>query len=282
MILTNCLLQTSISPSLVAVGTAVLLALVVGVIILLFINQKNIFENKQRIQEIETKHQKVLLLASLKIQEDQRNKLAADLHDDAGPLLATARLYLSENLVNMEPMEQRETIVNARNVIDSTIQLIRNLSHNLLPPTLKNFGLESAIADFLNKINQSNKIKAVSHFKNYTERFDHEREINIFRIVQELIANILKYSEAGYIHISQNNANNSFYLRIVHDGKGLTQDQFQEYEKSTNGLGLKNISGRVKVLRGSIRFDADSEDQVYKTTLIIPYLKESIAESIYL
>ena len=69
----------------------------------------------------------------------KRQRLAADLHDDAGPLLATARLYLNENLVNQDKATQLQSIFQARQIIDDTIQLVRNISHSLMPPTLKNF-----------------------------------------------------------------------------------------------------------------------------------------------
>jgi signal transduction histidine kinase len=86
--------------------------------------------------------------------------LQADLHDDAGPLLATARLYLNENLVNLDKTTQLQSIYNAKQIIDDTIQLIRNISHSLMPPTLKNFGLESAVNDLFQKISGSGSMNA--------------------------------------------------------------------------------------------------------------------------
>src|SRR5205085_11195341 len=108
------------------------------------------------------KQQKILLNASIRLQEEERQRLAADLHDDAGPLLATARLYMSENLVELDKATQLQSIFQARQILDDTIQLIRNMSHSLMPPTLKNFGLESALNDTFQKLNGSGAINASS------------------------------------------------------------------------------------------------------------------------
>ena len=119
---------------------------------------------------MEQDQQKILLNASIRLQEEERQRIAADLHDDAGPLLATARLYLNENLVNLDKTTQLQSIYNAKQIIDDTIQLIRNISHSLMPPTLKNFGLESAVNDLFQKISGSGSMNASCRFHDYRER----------------------------------------------------------------------------------------------------------------
>jgi len=94
---------------------------------------------------MEQEQQKILLTASIKLQEEERQRLAADLHDDAGPLLATARLYLNENLVNQDKATQCSPFSRQDRSLMIRYRLVRNISHSLMPPTLKNFGLESAI-----------------------------------------------------------------------------------------------------------------------------------------
>ncbi|RYE30355.1 MAG: two-component sensor histidine kinase, partial [Sphingobacteriales bacterium] len=196
--------------------------------------------------------------------------IAADLHDDAGPLLATARLYLNENLVNQDKATQLQSIYQARQILDDTIQLVRNISHSLMPPTLKNFGLESAINDLTQKISGSGSINASSRFHDYKERLKPEKELLVFRIVQELINNILKHSNSSFIHITQNKQDDRFVLRIHHDGRGIVQADFDKLNKSNIGLGLKNISSRLRVAHGRIFFEKDSSQTYYKVTLDVP------------
>lgn len=267
------LLQTTSNPGysyVLLLGTLGMLVLTVGLIIFIILHQKRVKRFNEKIQEMEKAQQRLLLNASIKLQEEERQRLAADLHDDAGPLLATARLYLNENLVNQDKATQLQSIFQARQIIDDTIQLVRNISHSLMPPTLKNFGLESAINDLFQKISGSGTINASSRFHEYKDRLKEEKELIIFRVVQELINNILKHSNASFIHLTQNVHAGKFYLRIHHDGRGLVQADFEKLNKSNVGLGLKNITSRLRVVDGNINFEKDISQTYYKVTIELP------------
>lgn len=266
-------LQTTGQPSVSTVlllGTAGMVVLVVSIIIFLVMHQRRVLRFQNKIAQMEQEQQRILLNASIKLQEEERQRLAADLHDDAGPLLATARLYLNENLVNQDKATQLQAIFQARQIIDDTIQLVRNISHSLMPPTLKNFGLESAVNDLFQKISGSGTINASSRFHEYKERLKEEKELVIFRVVQELINNILKHSNSSFIHLTQNVHADKFYLRIHHDGRGIIQSDFDKLNKSNVGLGLKNITSRMRLVQGSINFEKDISQTYYKVTIELP------------
>ncbi|MBS1760976.1 MAG: two-component sensor histidine kinase [Bacteroidetes bacterium] len=273
------LLQTTIPApvSVLVLGSIGILVLVVGVISAIVLHQRKILHFNKKIQEMEAAHQKNLLDASIKLQEEERQRLASDLHDDAGPLLATARLYLNENLINYEKSEQLQAILQTRGIIDETIMLVRNISHNLMPPTLKNFGLESAVTDMFQKISNSGAIKASSRFHNYSERLREDRELLIFRIIQELLNNILKHSKPSYINLNQTIHEGSLYIRIQHDGGGILQSDFYRLNRNVNGLGLKNITGRLKVLFGNINFERDITNTAFKVTIDVPINEPVVA-----
>ena len=248
-------------------GTIGMLALTIGLIVFIIFHQRKVIRYQLKLQRMEQDQQKLLLNASIRLQEEERQRIAADLHDDAGPLLATARLYLNENLVNLDKTTQLQSIYNAKQIIDDTIQLIRNISHSLMPPTLKNFGLESAVNDLFQKISGSGSMNASSRFHDYRERLQAENELIIFRVIQELVNNILKHSNASFIHLTQNTSGNKFFIRLHHDGRGITQNDFNKLNKSNVGLGLKNIQSRLKVLHGKIFFEKDMSQTYYKVTI---------------
>src|SRR4026207_109901 len=244
-------------------GTVGMLVLTVALVLFIIFHQRKVIRYQNKLQQMEQEQQKILLNASIRLQEEERQRLAADLHDDAGPLLATARLYLNENLVNQDKATQLQSIYQARQILDDAIQLIRNISHSLMPPTLKNFGLESAMTDLFQKINGSGTLNASARFHDYRQRLKLEQELLVFRILQELVTNIIKHSNSGFIHLTQNTNGNNLYFRIHHDGQGIVQSEFDKLNHNSTGLGLKNIQSRVKVLKGRIFFEIDSSHTYY-------------------
>jgi two-component system, NarL family, sensor kinase len=254
------------------IGSVVMVSLAVAIIYMATRHQGKVITIDKVIQYKDKEKETALLQASIRFQEEERNRIAADLHDDAGPLLATVRLYLNDNFVNLEKTAQLQAIYSAKQIIDEAIGLIRNISHKLMPPTLKNFGLETATDDLFGKINGSGVVNSTSRFIDYEEkRLSSANEMLAFRIIQELVNNILKHSHAGFIHFVQNKDNEQHYLRINHDGKGLVQKEFEHLSYHGKGLGLKNIDSRIRVLNGSIDFELDDKNAIYKITISIPF-----------
>lgn len=251
-------------------GTLGMFFMAITLIAIVVFHQRRVIRFNKQIQKMEEERQQMLLQASIQFQEEERQRIAADLHDDAGPLLATARLYLNENLIHQEASVQLESIVSVKQIIDDSIRLIRNISHSLLPPTLKNFGLEAAIKDLFEKINGSGSIKASARFHDNRERLNDEQELLVFRVVQELVTNIIKHSSSAFIHLTQNVQGNIVYFRIHHDGRGILQKDFEKMEHNSTGLGLKNIQSRVRVLKGKIFFEIDNTQTYYKITIEVP------------
>ncbi len=251
-------------------GTIGMLILAIAIVIFVIFHQRKVIRYNFQLKKLEEEKQQILLNASIRFQEEERNRIAADLHDDAGPLLATARLYLNENLVNQEKAQQLQSIYSAKQIIDDAILLIRNISHSLMPPTLKNFGLESAVNDLFQKISGSGSINASARFHDYRTRLKVEQELLVFRIVQELVNNVFKHSNAGFIHLTQNVSGSNMYFRLHHDGTGIVQSDFEKLNQSALGLGLKNIASRIKVLKGRIFFEIDPSHTYYKVTIEVP------------
>lgn len=254
-------------------GTLAMVILTISVILLVVMHQRKVIRFHLHLKKMEAERQQIFLKASIRFQEEERHRIAADLHDDAGPLLATARLYLNENLINQTKAEQLQSIFSTRQIIDDAILLVRNISHSLLPPTLRNFGLESATKDLFQKISGSGLLSATARFHDYKNRIPVDKELLVFRIIQELINNFIKHSQGKFLHLTQNCSKDNLYIRLHHDGKGIVQADYEHLNFMGLGLGLKNIASRVTVLEGKIFFEYDTNSAYYKVTLEVP-LKE--------
>ncbi len=239
--------------------------------------QRNVIKANENLRRMEADKRASLIRASIKFQEDERNRIAADLHDDAGPLLATIRLYLNETMLTKNKADLHKSILSARQIVDDTIALIRNISHSLLPPTLKNFGLDSGVANLYQKINNSGKIATTVTFNDYDERLSPERELLCFRVIQEVVNNVIKHSYVSFIHLIQTRIGENIYIIIQHDGKGIVQSEFDKLLFESKGLGLKNIENRMHVLGGRISFEVGKDDKVYKTTIEVPMVREGLS-----
>jgi signal transduction histidine kinase len=158
-------------------------------------------------------------------------------------------LYLNENLVNLEKPQQLQNIISAKSIIDDAISLIRNISHSLMPPTLKNFGLESATTDLFQKISGSGIINASARFHDYRERLQVEQELLVFRIIQETILNVKQHTNLNYIEI--NISCNDQYLEIEMVYLQNKEIQFSTVvDINSKSRGLLSLKNRIQMIDG--------------------------------
>jgi two-component system NarL family sensor kinase len=152
--------------------------------------------------------------------------------------------------------------------LNDVIQKVRGISHNLHSNILKEFGLNEAIRHFIKKITEGTVIKATTDLDDDYKTQNADDDISMYRIVQELVNNILKYANASECKLSSTLEGNELDLVIFHNGKGLTQEQFEEMRYQKEGLGLKNIQNRIILLKGTIRFDRDNDG--YRIRIHVP------------
>ncbi|MCX8020758.1 MAG: hypothetical protein N2747_09720 [Chitinophagaceae bacterium] len=130
--------------------------------------------------------------------------------------------------------------------------------------------MKSAIRELFKKISGSGIVKASYRFHEYRERLAIEKELILFRIIQELINNILKHSGASFIHLIHNIHGPLFFMQIHHDGMGIVQADFDRLNISNTGLCLKNITTRISLQNGKIIFEKDILQMYYKVYIEIP------------
>ena len=192
-------------------------------------------------------------------QENERSRLSRELHDGLGPLLTTLRMQVQGTGI---PVEVKNNLLKQ---LDYTIAEIRQMSNNLMPSVLEDFGAGEAINNLVNQINQSTNINI--KFKNDTpteSKASKNIQIALYRIVQEGINNALKHSACDEIRISLSEFEDYIGLFISDNGHGFDVNQVNQ------GSGLRNIRERVNLVNGTIQIDSDSEGTKIDIEIPIP------------
>jgi len=195
-----------------------------------------------------------ILSSIIEAEERERNRFSRDLHDGLGPLLSTVKLYF-QWLSEVTDSEKKNTIIEkGEKNLNEAIESIREISNNLSPRTLNSFGAVVALKQFIDNINQTQKLN-INFTSNTDKRFERNVEIILYRVSTELINNTLKYANAtkSEVSIYYNDKNEQISLVYKDNGKGFN---LNEVKSSGRGLGLINIEQRVNTLKGKINIES--------------------------
>ena len=192
--------------------------------------------------------------AIIEAEEKERIRIAKDLHDGIGQLLSTARVNVAA-LEGEVDKEDEIVVKNSLNVIDESIKEIRSISHNLMPIALVEYGLIKAIETLVLRINEANTIIVQFKHEGIENRIEQNTEISLYRIIQEVINNMLKHSKGEKINIELRKKEEKILLKIQDNGQGF---DINKIEKSS-GIGWKNIYSRLLMINGNIDIKSSPE-----------------------
>ncbi len=193
-----------------------------------------------------------LLSTVLRTEERSRSQFAKELHDGMGPLLSSAKMSLSAISTENMSESQKEILQNTRFVIDEAIRSVREISNNMSPQILMDFGLAQGIRNFISRIKSLHTIEEISFETNlYEDRFDNDVEVVLYRVVCELINNSLKHSKCTKIEVSLMQKGRSLELKYRDNGCG-----FDLNSSALSGMGLSNITSRIDSLNGVLTINS--------------------------
>ncbi len=230
----------------------------------------------EAIERYRNMYDKRLLSSMMSAEENERQRIAKELHDGLGPLLSSAKMSLSYAAKESTPHKNKEEIMNRiKELIDESVHSVREISNNLSPNTLSTFGLKRALTSFINKLPLPPERKIYFNTNIKQERFDSETEILLYRVCSELINNSLKHSKASELNLLIEHQNDKIFLQFSDNGIGFDYDKLKN-EPDGLGLGLSNIESRVSLLNGSVSMDNEI-GKGSKTTIHVPikYNKKS-------
>lgn len=237
----------------------VLIGASVGLLLISFLGYRN-FENSskiakqekeiqlQKIQQLEKDKQLVSIDAMLKGQEEERSRIAKDLHDGLGGMLSGTKLSFMnvKDTLSLTP-EISKRFDRSISMLDNTISDLRKVAQNLMPEALVKFGLHEALRDFCNSVQSATGIKILFHPLGELRKPDKTAEVFTYRIIQELVNNVVKHAGASQVIVQLSMDTERIGITVEDNGKGFDRNVL----KNNKGSGIANIYYRVQYLNGT-------------------------------
>jgi len=239
---------------LVGLGAGILIIILLSLYLIQRKKRKAQFEKNEAIINEKDRGLKAIILA----EEEERKRIAKELHDGIVQQLGGLKLGLQKVFSNSETEETNKLV----KILDDSAQELRDLSHRMMPKALSELGLVPALEDMLSNSLGNTHIKFEFEHFGITERFKDTIEITIYRIAQELINNVTKHSKASHVNIQLIKSASSIVLIVEDNGKGF------EAKTNTSGIGLLNISSRLDTVNGKVNFEPSPQSGTLATVKI--------------
>jgi signal transduction histidine kinase len=236
--------------------TGVILLLFMGVTLLIFFftSRKKIVDKELEKKKLEVTHQKEIIQSIIITQEEERKRIAQDLHDEISSNLNV--INLNANLLKDGDLSPEEYLIVNNGILeatDRTLESARKIAHNLLPPILEEFGFKDAVEELADSFNNSRKINIKYNIK-YTKKYlNSQNELHLFRITQELINNSVRHGKAKNSTINISHKDHKLIFSYTDNGIGFNSAK----NENKKGLGMKNIESRVSLLNGKYSFGSE-------------------------
>lgn len=253
--------------------TVVIFVIAVGVILLYLQYKKNIIQKEFEKITLKSVQQEELLKTILITQEDERKRIAADIHDEIGAAISIIKMNLTlldQKLKSETSLleDHSKSIQNLISLSDNAISSVRNISHQLMPPQLETFGLIKTLEAVQNMINKTGKLSMeMSVTDLYQTDIPRPVTLHLYRIIMELINNTIKHADAKSIYIRFNFNDKTLSVIYQDDGVGISTD----LHKDLSGKGFQTIQTRVDVLGGMISYAQPVIENGFTAILDIPY-----------
>ena len=227
-----------------------MVALLAALLVFLHFKNKRKLDQKQ-LQTIRQEKEIHLLQAMMQGEEKERSRIAKDLHDGVAGMLAAVKMHFNSIALHVGGVLQTEGYQQGLNLLDEASQEVRKTSHNLMPEVLLQHGLDEAIRRYCNNVTNSSKLLVQYDSIGELERFVDSFELSVYRIVQELLNNIVKHSKASEAIVQITYQSQLLSITIEDNGIGFSKEGPQK-----DGMGLKSLQSRVKAMNGKIEFDS--------------------------
>ncbi|NND07253.1 MAG: tetratricopeptide repeat protein [Saprospiraceae bacterium] len=205
----------------------------------------------EKVQNLE-KQQKLLVMNSmLDGQEEERKRVAQDLHDGLGGLLSSARMQIKSVQREIDKLDDLKLIDRTEELIDHACKEVRRIAHNMMPGALMDLGFLDAVEDLVNDIKLRDNIDISVEIPSQPVELPDSTSVNLYRVIQEIFQNIQKHAQASRVHLSIDFVGNELMVHLADNGVGFNPEHLEN-----SGLGLKGMQARIDYLGGTIHREA--------------------------
>ena len=251
------------------IGLLILLGLVI--VVFNFLRYRATQKAKSVLQEQKIRMREAQIKAVIDSQEQERKRFATDLHDGMGQLIAALQLNIqSMSQLNGDLSKRDELYANSTHLLKDVHREIRNIAFNLMPQTLMNEGLVAAVEELIKRINSTNQLQVKLSVLDVSQRLGEVVEVSLYRIIQEFLSNIMKYSQASQVYLGLTQHEDELVLTIEDDGIGYDLSKFM----NSQGNGWRNINTRLNLIKGEM--EVDTQEGRKGSSILITIGKEMI------
>ncbi len=243
--------------------TGLVLVIVLVVVILFLIRSRLKRKQEALKKEYELSLREAYISATIQSQESERKRFAQDLHDGMGQLISALRFTITPGAPDTSEEKRIDRMIKAEGILNDMHKEIRGVAFNLMPQMLIRGGLIPAIQEMSLRINHSSSLRISVNSFNVPERFPELHEISLYRVVQEWVNNVMKYSQAKNLHVQLVGHDDEISLTIEDDGIGFDATKLE----NSPGNGWKNIQSRLSLIKATLELDTQPGRK--GTTLII-------------
>lgn len=229
----------------IILGTGTMLFMSLMVIVFVIFYQRKMFKKQNLINQIKIDNQRNMIKAEIDIKEREQKRIAQELHDDIGASLSSMRFIVTGLDPSIKGVPELES------TLSRTTQKVRQISNDLLPHVLSELGIKDALSNLVNNLKFLPIEFTYTSDNNKYNILEKDMQLALFRVVQELITNIMKHAEATHVTIDLSTTERGIVIVIEDNGNGIIPEQ--DTHKSPTTLGLKNIQSRLQYLGGSIK-----------------------------
>lgn len=213
---------------------------------------RKIFQFLRRLEEVRRETENKVLSAVIKTEEQERQRFAKELHDGLGPLLSVVKMLVSGLEVKNDSEVNEKIKHNLKQAVDEAIISVRDISANISPHILNNFGLKEAVNSFIKKLRPAEGIDIKFTTNIESRRFGYNAEVIMYRVICELINNTLRHAEAHRVQIDLQLEENVLYLEYTDDGIGFDVNR----QTTRYGMGLDNMQYRLRSGNGDLKVES--------------------------